>query len=270
MNSLVNKVVWITGASSGIGEALVYACAKRGATIILSARREEELVRVVSAAALSSERSMILPFDISDTSLAAEMTQKVISRFRRVDILFNNAGISSRSIALNTPLEIDRKVMEINYFGVIALTKAVVPLMVKAGTGQVVVTSSVMGKIGTPQRSAYAASKHALHGFFDCLRAELTDTGVGVTVICPGYIRTQISVNAITETGDKFNKMSRFQQNGMDPGKLAERILKNVCKNKAEPYFGGKEVLGIYLHRYCPALLRPVLRNQQRKSTFKD
>jgi len=268
MQHFKNKVVWVTGASSGIGEALVKACAAAGAKVVLTSRRADELIRVASEAKLDEENSLILPHDMEDTGGIQELTNKVLERFSQIDYLFNNAGISSRSLALDTPLDIDRKVMEINYFSVIALTKAVVPGMLKAGTGHIIVTSSVMGKIGTPLRSAYAASKHALHGFYDCLRAELADTGVHVTVICPGYVKTQVSVNAITATGDKFNKMSRFQENGMSPEKLAKKVLKTIKKRKPEAYYGGTEVAGIYLHRYAPFILWPILRNQQRKKTF--
>ena len=265
-----NAVVWITGASSGIGEALVKKCASRGARVVLSGRREEELVRVATEAQLPEDKMLILPFDVADYQLAGELTGRVISRFSRIDYLFNNAGVSSRALAMETGLEVDIRMMNTNYIGNIALSKEVLPHMIRQKKGHIIVTSSVMGHLGTPLRSSYAASKHALHGFYDTLREELHGTGVKITMISPGYIRTQVSVNAMTSTGEKFNKMSKFQANGMDPMKLADKVLRDVEKGKRTGFYGGKELIAIYLHRISPKLIYKILRKQHENNTFAE
>ena len=268
MKSLKDKIVWITGASSGIGEALAVVCAREGARLVLTARREEELKRVAGLTGLNEEAIMILPADLYQYDNVESLTNQVISRFGKVDILFNNAGISSRALAIESSLEIDKKVMDLDYFSVIALTKAVLPHMVSRKSGHIVVTSSVVGKIGTPMRSAYSAAKHALHGFFDSMRQEVHDDGVRVTIVCAGYIKTQVSVNAITPNGERFNKMSRKQAAGIDPIKMAEKMVQAVHKNKAEILYGGFEIVGVYLGKFFPALLNRYLYNMHRKNSF--
>jgi short-subunit dehydrogenase len=270
MKTLKDKTVWITGASSGIGEALAIVCAGYGANLVLTARREDELKRVANLTGLPESAILILPADLCEHNQIQTLVDQVMKRFGRIDILFNNAGISSRALAIDSPVEIDRKVMEIDYFSVISLTKAVLPHMIQRRSGHIVVTSSVMGKIGTPLRSAYAAAKHALHGFFDSIRQEISDYGVNVTLVCPGYIRTQVSVNAITPTGAKFNKMSRNQQKGIDPKVMASKMVDAVFKNKRELIYGGKEVLGIYLDRFSPGLLNRYLHMKHKKNAFAE
>jgi short-subunit dehydrogenase len=268
MKSLKDKIVWITGASSGIGEALAMVCAQEGARLVLTARREEELKRVATLTRLPAESIMILPADLYQYENAKALTDKVIARFGKVDILFNNAGISSRALAMESSIDIDKKVMDLDYFSVVALTKAVLPHMASRKTGHIVVTSSVVGKIGTPQRSAYSAAKHALHGFFDSMRQEVVDDGIKVTIVCAGYIKTQVSVNAITPSGQRFNKMSRKQAQGIAPEKLAEKMVNAVHRNKAEITYGGFEIAGIYLGKFFPGLLNRYLYNMHKKNSF--
>lgn len=270
MQSFTNQVVWISGASAGIGESLAREFARRGAKLVLSARRMEELQRVALESGLPSDNILIIPMDMENYQGFPDLVKEVIDKFGRIDYLFNNAGVSSRALAIDTPVEIDKKMMDINYLGHVALTKAVLPHMIKAKKGHIVVTSSVVGKFGTPLRSAYAASKHALHGFFDTLREELWDFNVKVTILCPGYIRTDVSLNALTSNGEKFNKMSKFQAGGMDPATLANKIIKAVLKNKREASFGGSEIIGIYLHKFFPRLLYRKLRAMQAKNTFES
>jgi short-subunit dehydrogenase len=270
MKNLDNKTVWITGASAGIGESLAKAFAAEGARLVLSARRVDELVRVAGETGLPDEKIMILPFDVTDHGQAGALVNRVLEKFGSIDILFNNAGISSRALVMDSPLEIDKKVMDINFFGPVALTKAVLPHMATRKQGHIAVTSSVMGKFGTPLRSAYSASKHALHGFFDTLREEVGDLGIKITIICPGYIHTQVSVNAITANGDKFNKMSRFQEHGASPDKLAKKVVRGIKRNQREIKYGGIEILGLYLFRLSPGLLYKYLKMQHRKKTFSE
>lgn len=254
-----NKVVWITGASSGIGEALAYALNKKGARLILSARREEELERVKANCIGNPEDVVVLPLDLTNTARLAEKAKAAESFFGAVDILFNNGGISQRALALEAELDSVRKLMEINFFGTIALTNEVVPGMIERGHGHIVVISSVMGKIGTKYRSAYAASKHALHGWFDCLRQEVQGQGVDVTLVCPGYVKTEIRKNALQANGTKYNELGDAHKDAMDPDEFAEKLLPKVSSGKQEIYIGGKEVWAIYLKRLSPKLVNKIL-----------
>lgn len=255
-----DKVVWITGASSGIGEALSIAFAAAGARLILSARRTDELQRVKRSLQVSDKDCLILPLDLEQPESFPNKVSQVLNYFNRLDIVVHNGGISQRSWIKDTPLAIDHKVMAINYFGPVALTKAILPHFLEQKQGHFVVISSLVGKFGTPLRSAYAASKHALHGFFDSLRAETWRESIQVTIICPGYIRTDISVNAITDTGEKHNRMDKNQQQGMAPEVCAEKILQAVAGGKQEVVIGGKETLSIYLKRFLPGLLNRLVK----------
>ena len=257
--SFNDKIVWITGASSGIGEALAYALHERGARLILSSRRRTELERVKRNCPGDPAHIHILPLDLSETAGLQEKAQQALKLYGRIDFLFNNGGISQRSLAIETDMEVVRKVLEINFFGSVALTKAVLPSMLDRQSGHIIVTSSVMGKLGTRLRSAYAASKHALHGYFDCLRQEVHDQNINVTLVCPGFIKTDVTINALEGDGSKHNRMSKQQQNGMSAADFAEKLLPKISKGKNEVYIGGKEIWGIYLKRWMPRLLNKVL-----------
>lgn len=257
--SFKDKVVWITGASSGIGEALTYALNERGAELIISSRREEVLQEVKHRCSGGKSVS-VLPLDLSNTESLSAKVDTVQEEFGRIDFLFNNGGISQRSLAVETEMEVIRNIMEVNFFGTVALTKAVLPVMIQQQQGHIVVTSSVMGKLGTRLRSTYAASKHALHGWFDSLRQEVYDQNINVTLVCPGFIKTAITVNAIKGDGSRLGKMGKGQQKGMSADECARRMLTGVEKQKDELYIGGKEVWGIYLKRLAPRLLNSMLR----------
>src|SRR6266850_1021844 len=206
---LNNKVIWLTGASSGIGEAVAYELAKKGSKLILSARRKDELERVKGNCFPKSQAHIrILPLDLAEPSTLPILVEAAIQVFGHVDVLINNAGIGQRSLAKETVLEVDRKIMEVDYFGTVSLTKLLLPHFLKRKSGHFVTVSSVMGKIGTPHRSGYAAAKHALHGFFDSLRAEVwkENKNILVTLICPGWVKTQVTINALTGDGSKLNK----------------------------------------------------------------
>ncbi len=254
-----NKVVWITGASSGIGEALVYALAENGAKLILSSRREEALQQVKENCRGDSSRIKVLPLDLTEANTLPAKAEEAFNFWRQIDFLFNNGGISQRSLAMGTEMAVIRKVMEVNFFGTVALTKAVLPAMIERREGNIIVTSSVMGKIGTCYRSTYAASKHALHGWFDSLRQEMYDKNINITLVCPGFIKTDVTVNALKGDGSKYNKMSSGQANGMPPEVFVEKLLPKILKGKEEIYVGGKEVWGVYLKRFAPRLLNKVL-----------
>ncbi len=253
-NYFHQKRVWVTGASSGIGEALVYALADRGASIILSARNEEALRRVAAEASrLGAKDLLVQPLDLAQHDHIPSTVEQVLARVGKVDIVIHCGGISQRSLAAETSLEVDKRLMDVNYFGTVALTKALLPSMLMHQLGHIVVISSLTGKFGTPLRSGYAASKHALHGFFDSLRAELAQTPLRVTLACPGFVRTQVSINALTGSGQPQGTMDDATEKGISPTKAARIILRAIERGKEEIWFGGKEVLGVYLKRFFPA-----------------
>ena len=261
MSSFQNKVVWITGASSGIGEALVYALAKQDAILILSSRRETELNKIMQNAGLKDANCLILPLDLADTANVETLVNKAIHKFSTIDILINNGGISQRANVKDTPLEIDRKLMEINYFGTIALTKAVLKHMLAQNSGHIVVVSSIAGKFGFYLRSAYSASKFALHGFFESLRMEVFKNNINVTIVCPGKIKTNISINAMNEKGEKNNIMDPSHANAMPAEECAKKILQAILKKKEEVYIGRWEIVSIYVKRFFPALFSRMIKN---------
>lgn len=263
MGTFTNKVVWITGASSGIGEALASAFASENAKLVLSSRRAEELERVKKGLNLKDENVLILPLDLADTSKANELTEQVIKKFGRIDILINNGGISQRALTKDTSLEIDRKIMEVNFFGTIALTKAVLPHLLKQKSGHIIAMSSIAGKFGFYFRSAYSASKHALHGFFESLRMEIYKDNVHVMIVCPGKVQTNISVNAVTGDGGKHNKMDESQANGVTAKACADAILNGIRNNKEELFIGGKEMRALWVKRFFPKMFSKLIRKQK-------
>lgn len=262
MSELNNKVIWITGASSGIGEALVHECAKKNAMIVLSARREGELFRVAKAAGLTSSNSLIIPFDLSDTSHANDYAKQIISKFGRIDILINNGGQSQRSSVVETSIETERQLMEINYFSAVNLSKAALPVMLKYGSGKIVVVSSIAGKFGFFLRSSYSAAKHALHGYFESLRLENEKKGISVLMVCPGKIKTNVSLNAVSSAGDAHNKMDPSHENAMSAEECAKQIIAGIVKDKEEIFIGGKELLIVKIKRFLPKLFGKLIRKQ--------
>lgn len=258
--NIKNKVIWITGASSGIGEALAYALAKKGARLILSSRRRDELERVRTSCEGKEEHIQILPLDLGQRDTLKLTTEAAIQMFGHIDILINNGGISQRSLAKDTDPEVDRKLMEVNYFGTVELTKHLLPHFISRKEGHYVVVTSLVGKFGTPYRSGYSASKHALHGFFDSLRAEMYSSNIKVTIVCPGFIKTNVSVNALTEKGEQLNQMDNAQANGMPADVFARKMIRAVESEKNEVYIGGREIYGVYLKRFLPGLFARVVR----------
>jgi len=256
-----NKRIWITGASSGIGEALAMAFADHGAHLILSARNEKELNRVADEAKSAGAASvMVQVLDLGKHDDIPVVAQKVLQKVGNIDILINNGGISQRALAMDTTLDVDKKLMAVNYFGTVALTKAVLPGMLTHHLGHIVTVTSLTGKFGSPLRSSYAASKHALHGFFDSLRAELGNTPLRITLVCPGYVRTNVSINALVGDGSAQGTMDDATNKGMAPEYLARKILRAIESGKEELWVGGKEVLGVYLKRLFPASFSKIIR----------
>jgi short-subunit dehydrogenase len=262
MKSLKDRVVWITGASSGIGEAMVYAFVNEGARVILSARRKEELERVKGNCPATAQANVrVLPLDLSQSSTLGLTTEAAVQMFGHIDILVNNGGISQRSLAKDTNLDVDRRIMEVDYFGTIAITKFLLPYFIKQGGGHYVTITSITGVVATPYRTGYAAAKHALHGFFDALRAEVWNNNISVTLVLPGWVQTQVSVNALAGDGSQHNEMDETTAKGLLPDYVASEVVSAVKKKKREVYIAGtKERMAVFLKRAAPGLLARVLR----------
>ena len=255
------KVIWITGASAGIGEVLARRFSEMGAKLVLSSNETDELERVRDACAKAGAHAMALFLDLSKAESMASKAAVVLERFGRVDYLFNNGGISQRSLAVETSLEVDRKIMEIDYFGQIALTKALLPSMIEHRSGHIVVTTSVSGILGVPMRSAYCAAKHALHGFFDSLRAEVHDHGIRVTLVAPSAVQTRISTQALTGDGGTFGKMDKVIAKGISPEACADGMIDAVVRGKEEVVLGkGTGKYGVIVKRHFPRVYSKLVR----------
>ncbi len=252
------KVVWITGASSGIGEALVKIYSDSGQRLILSSRRESILEEVRSKCS-NPENIKILPLDLNDFDAAPSLVRKAYDFFGRIDILINNAGVSQRSLIADTQFDVFKKLIEIDYLGTVALSKALLPFFVKQGGGHYVVVSSVMGKYGSPFRSGYAAAKHALHGFFDVMRMEHQKDNIYVTIICPGFVRTPVAMNSFRGDGSVLGKDDLATRKGMKVEDFARKMARSVEQKKWEVSFGGKERLAVYLKRLSNKLLHSIV-----------
>lgn len=251
MSKFQGKTVWVTGASSGIGYALVEALDKYDVRFILSSRKEEELNKLKDSLKTPSKH-LVLPLDLGDSKSILSAYQEIEKLQIKIDFLFNNGGVSQRAEAIETAIEVDRKMFEINYFGNIYLTKLVLPQMISNGGGHIIVTSSIAGKFGFYLRSAYSASKHALHGFYESLRLEVKSDNVNVTIVCPGKINTPISMSALRGDGSSHGEMDHNQATGMSAEKCVKLILQSVEKNKKEVLIGNKELLGVHLKRFLP------------------
>ena len=264
MSFFENKVVWITGASSGIGEALAYTFAKNGAKLVLSARREDELKRVATVCNISADKIFILPFDVSKYEAAETKAKEVIARFGQIDVLVNNAGLSHWSKIKDMTMDVLKQIMDTNFFGGTALTKAVLPSMLEKKKGQIVVISSILGKIVTHKQAAYNASKHALHGFFDTLRAEYGGDGIKVLIVCPGFVNTIVAKNSLDRNGNPIGRNNKMIETGLDPIHVSEQILKAIQNNKEEILLAGtKEKFGVLMKRFAPGLFSKFISNSK-------
>ena len=270
--TLGGKVVMITGASSGLGEALAHVFYDCGCKVILISRRKEELERVKNALmntyhTIPTHPPVILPLDITNINSLQSEVGKIIEIHGQVDILVNNAGISYRGEVLNTNVDVDIKVMLTNYFAQIALAKAVLPFMIKQKSGHIVCVSSVQGKISIPYRSAYAASKHALQAWCDSCRAELADQNIKVTVVSPGYVQTALSLNALTGSGQVYGVMDKTTEEGYSPEYVADCILRAVLKQEKDVLVSPfTPRVAIYLRTLCPSLYFWIMYKRAKRS----
>jgi dehydrogenase/reductase SDR family member 7B len=248
------KTAWITGGSSGIGESLVKFFAAGGATVIASSNDQTGLERVRSECNENSVNVFCVPFDLSEPDSIGTVVDEQMKRFKRIDYLINIGGISQRSRIDETPLWLDRKIFEINYFGTIALTKAVLPYMIKQKSGHILATSSISGRFGFPLRSAYSASKQALHGFIETLYLENKSNNIRASVIIPGRVRTAISMHALNSEGKEHGRLDDGQAKGITPDKAAGQIIRGIKRNKREILVGGSELMMLHIRRYMPWL----------------
>ncbi len=259
-----NKIIWITGASSGIGEELAIQLSGFNTKLILSSRRKEELERVKASLKTDPDNVYILPLDLNQPDSLEAKAMEALKAFGNIDILINNGGVSQRSLVLETSIESDRMIMETNYFSGVILTKAIMPSMIKAGYGHIAGVSSVTGKFGFPLRSAYSASKHAMYGFYETIEAEYFNLGIHTTMICPGRIRTNISMGAIGPDGKPQMIMDHGQKYGTPVDKCTREIINGIRKNKRDIYPGGKEVLMVYFKRFIPWLAYKLAKKAKR------
>lgn len=257
-----NKKIWITGASSGIGEALVYEFSKLDAVLIISSRRMAELQRVRANCA-NPDKVKIVLIDLEKYRDIASIVAPVLKELGNIDILINNGGMSQRALVVEEDLTVIEKMININFMGAAALTKVVLPGMIAQKFGHIVCMSSLAGKFGIPLRSGYAAAKHALHGFFETLRAENYDNGIRVMMVCPGYVNTNVAVNALDEKAQSRGVNDKGQQEGLDPKVMAKKIIKGIEKEKLEITAGGSETNGIWVSRFFPRLFAKIIRNKK-------
>lgn len=254
-----NKVVWVTGASSGIGASLAEKLNEQGAMVILSARRIEKLEQLRNKLKFP-EKSMIVTLDLTDPESIQSAVDKV-NKLDHLDLLIQDAGIAQKGLVKDNPIEIDRTIMETNYFGTITLTKAILPRFLDQKHGWIAVVTSIAGVVGVPGRSSYSASKHALHGFFESLRAELIDCDLDISIIMPGFINTQITVKELKSDGHPYGKVEKSHKMGLSPDECAEKIIRKLKKRKKNIIVGGFEVTSIYLQRFLPGLYDFLIRH---------
>jgi short-subunit dehydrogenase len=250
--------VWVTGASSGIGEALATAIVRGGGRVILSARRLDKL-HAVRAATGHPDQVAVVALDQSQPEHVTDAVRSAVEAFGGLDTIILNGGVSQRSLARDTALDVDRALMTVNYLANVAITKAALPSLFDQPRPQIVVISSIVGRVGSPYRSGYAASKHALHGFFDSLRAELPES-VTVTIVCPGFVKTDISMHSLTADGSPLRQMDRAQANAMPADAFAAKALRAILKRRREVAIGGTEAWAVWLQRLVPGVLAHLLR----------
>ena len=254
MKNYQGKTVWITGASSGIGAQLARQFAEEGARVIISSHDARELEGVQKDLESISKEVYPVVFNLGNPEEVKKTAEKVLAQFQRVDVLMNNGGISTRAEAMETTLGMDRRIMEIDYFSGVSLTKALLPAMIENGYGHIGVTSSISGKFGWPLRSAYAAAKHALFGFYKSLWAENHQKGIRVTIFSPGRVRTNISLHALEKNGKEHGKMDPGQAKGITPEQCARQMIRAMKKNRKDVLIGGSELIMVWIHKYCKPL----------------
>ena len=257
-----HKTIWITGASRGIGASLAIALSKFDTNLVLTARNESDL-ELVRQACYNPEKVYTEFMDMSDLNSIEKIFKKVIKKIGKLDILINNAGVSQRSLVKNTLFDTEQHIMTINYHAVVKLSKLTLTHFLSRDSGQFVIMSSTTGKVGIPLRSSYAASKHALHGYFESLRAELADSKISISIICPASIKTDISMNALLGDGKINNQMDEAQKNGMPVEIFTKKAIKAIARQKPEIAIGTfrESSLVLFIWRFFPSLFRRLIKH---------
>ena len=253
------KRVWVVGASSGIGEGLVEVLARSGAKLLISSRNEKRLNFI--AEKFSSSDIHVLEMDVADHSLLKSKTTQAWETFDGFDAVFLNAGIAVRDWIMETEVEVEKKLFDVNFWGAVIITKNILRIKGDQTQLRLVITSSLSGKYGVPKLAAYAASKHALHGYFESLRAEIYGKGVSIHLAIPGFINTEITVNGLRGDGTVSGKMQQALAKGMDPVTCAQGILDEVEKGKEEFVVGGMERHTVWLSRFFPGIMKKMIRS---------
>ncbi|XP_005101481.1 dehydrogenase/reductase SDR family member 7 [Aplysia californica] len=258
--SLAGKVVWITGASSGIGEHIAYCLAKAGARLVLSARRKDELERVkaacVSLGQVTESDVLVLPLDVVKYETHKEAVQKVLDHFQQIDVLMNNAGRSQRAAWLDVELDVDRDMFETNVLGQVSLTREVLPHMISRKAGLIAVMSSIAGKVGVPMSRSYTGTKHALNGYFGCLATEMSEHNIDVTIICPGPVFSNVTVHAATgKIGETVGRAMDKSEKKMSTERCAQLTCAALANRLYEVWISQNPVLFLaYVGQYMPDL----------------
>lgn len=262
---LTGKVVWITGASSGLGKALAKECALQGADVILTARRYEELEKV-RVTLLNPERHVSVCADITDESQVRHVYAQVLAAKGRIDWLINNAGLSQRALIQDTTMQTERAIMEVDYFSQVFLTKTVLPTFIAQKSGRIAFVSSVAGLLGTQYRASYSAAKAAIHMWANSLRAEVAQDGVEVSVIFPGFVKTNVSFNALNGEGKPQGHQDEAIENGLEPDLFAQTTVSALLAGEEYIVVGGaKEKLGVWVSRLSPSTLYKMIRKMKVK-----
>lgn len=256
---LTDSRVWVTGASSGLGRAMALEAVRRGARVVISARRRDVLEQVRAESGRPDDVRIVV-LDQSNLDQSAAAAREALAVFGGLDVIVLNGGISQRSLAIETDLRVDERLITVNFLSNVAMVKAILPQLIAQPSARIGVVSSLVGRVGSPYRTGYAASKHALHGFFDSLRAEIPET-VSITMVCPGFVKTNVSVNALTGDGSALGTMDSAQARGLDVEPSAKRALDAIDARKLEVYIAGPEGKAIWLQRFAPRLLARMLRS---------
>tara|TARA_Y100001933_G_scaffold249316_1_gene284186 strand:+ start:7088 stop:7891 length:804 start_codon:yes stop_codon:yes gene_type:complete len=257
---ITRKTVWITGASSGIGRAIASQIASDDVCLIVSSRRTEALEQVAQDVAVRNSECIVAPLDFSRVDQAIQDANSIVAEHGPIDIAIHAAGISQKGEVRHNALQVYRDVMEVNYFGLVAVVKSVLPGMLDRGHGSIVGISSLAGKIGSSNRSGYSASKFAVCGFMDCLRSEVAPHGIHCLTVCPGYVKTDIAHNALNADGSRRQQSTSHIDGGMQPEKCAKRIVQAIHKQRDEIIIAeGINRWGPLANRLFPQLLRRFL-----------
>ncbi len=257
--NLNNKTIWITGASSGIGEAIAKEMAKKKVTLILSARRVEELERVKRECKSTDATIIVYPLDLEKNKNAQLWVDDILNLAPKVDVLINNGGVGHFGNVTAMEAEVERKVLEVNFWGQVMLTKAILPHMIKNNSGTIATVGSIVGKFGSPGLAAYSASKHALYGYFESLRQELRNTAILIMMITPGFINTNVTKASYTKDGKVYGKNSVAQEKGLAPEVMAKTVVKRIEQEKNNAVIGKWEIFSVPFKKFAPNLFYSIM-----------